>query len=151
MTTKKKEKKEENKEPPMLDEAIIDKLEHNFLIDLLVKKDISTEERKIVITRYMKRNNIGIKPLARQLNIPFTSLYYWINPEKKKEQTHKYDVKRVDRGMLEELEYIDHTIKVHKKRIEDRTYRCNDKMRELISSIKDNVTCISYATLKIKD
>jgi len=131
-------------------DEIINTLEYNLLMDLK-KTDLNKQDRKILLTDYMARHGLSMGEVARSLGIPKTTLYYWIETEKKKEQTAKYDLKNKKSSLLEELDLIKHKLLIYKDRIKDRKFKIDDRGRKILIEIKDLLIWISYNTAIIKE
>ncbi len=46
------------------------------------KKDITPEEKKVFLEAYMKENKVGLRELARLLDVPHTTLFHWLKGER---------------------------------------------------------------------
>jgi len=50
------------------------------------KKDITPEQKKVFLEAYMKENKVGLRELARLLDVPHTTLFHWLNGKREKEE-----------------------------------------------------------------
>ena len=67
-----------------MDAEIINILEYNLLAELK-RKEMTKEQRAMLLQDYLKRNNTSIRQMAKELNVPHTTLFYWANEEKRVE------------------------------------------------------------------
>lgn len=58
----------------------------NIILDWK-KKDVSALEKKAFLEEYMKEQKIGLRELARLLDVPHTTLFHWLKGERKEEKT----------------------------------------------------------------
>ena len=131
-------------------DEIINTLEYNILMDLK-KTDLSKSDRKILLTDYMRRHNIDMATLARTLGIPKTTLYYWIETEKKKEQTARYDLSTHNHNLVVDLNLIQHKLEIYRDQIKNGKFKINDNIRRKIMEIKDLFVWISFNTTIIHE
>jgi len=111
-----------------MNEEIINILEYNLLSEIK-KRELTKEARALILKDYMKRNDTSLRELAKDLNIPHTTLFYWANEEKRK--SHLSDIKQ-----RTDLNSVYEAIVLLLDKLENRKLKLNDRDREKITEIK---------------
>lgn len=115
-----------------MDQDIIEVLEYNLLSELK-RKELSKVQRAMLLKDYMKRKNISVRELAKEFNVPHTTLFYWANDEKRQE--HIQSIKSA--CAHKELSVIVDSLNNFLKMIESHTVRIKYEDRIAIEKIKD--------------
>jgi len=131
-----------------INQDIIDALEHNLLADLK-RKDLSKEQRKIIVEDYKKRHNMGYREIAKEFKIPYTTLYYWVETTKKKEQCDKYVERQYSDSLTDNLEYIKRTLESIKRQAEAKKFKDKDAIPKLVE-IYELMYWIKFNMLGVK-
>lgn len=128
-----------------MNNEIIEILEYNILAELK-KKELSTEHKAALLKDYMERTKTSLRGLAKELNVPHTTLFYWANETKKVEHAAKV-LETKNHG---ELDYLIESLKTLLNRIEEKKVKLTDKDRLAIEKMKDLSYRIYMLTRTVK-
>jgi len=132
-----------------MDKDIADKLVYNLLVELK-KKNIDKEEMRILLDDYIKRNGVSLRELAKQIGISHTTLYYWKEPDKKKQISEFQSMKQTKLKITDELVMIKNKLLDYQHKINANKLSLTNNDRKLISEIKELILWIYMNTLVLK-
>ena len=126
---------------------IINKLAYNLIMELK-KKEFDKTERKNILQSYMDANKLSLREIARNHNIPHTTLFYWLNPERKIAAVER-DYKIPKGTLLSQLKILDKTTSDYCEKLKKHSLVLNDESRELIETIKTRWNYIYLNTRRV--